>query len=76
MFIYVPPGVGNEVLKLLASSLQLKEQYKIYERRTSLALIPFYESRIKFIEQCKWEKSRYQDTKADIELQETFKKTS
>ena len=31
-------------------ALELKEQYKEWERRTSLALIPFYMERLKFME--------------------------
>jgi hypothetical protein len=30
-------------------ALELKDLYKEYERRTSLAMIPFYMSRIEFI---------------------------
>ena len=32
-------------------ALELKELYKEYERRTSLAMIPFYQDRLKFIEE-------------------------
>lgn len=39
-------------------SIELKELYKEYERRTSLAMIPFYQDRLTFIEQQQWEKSR------------------
>jgi hypothetical protein len=31
--------------------IEMKELYKEYERRTSLAMIPFYQERLKFIEQ-------------------------
>jgi len=32
-------------------AIELKELYKDYERRTSLAMIPFYMSRLEFIEE-------------------------
>lgn len=32
-------------------SIELKELFKEWERRTSLALIPFYQERVKFMEE-------------------------
>lgn len=32
-------------------AIELRELYKEYERRTSLAMIPFYMERLKFIEE-------------------------
>jgi hypothetical protein len=42
------PAFFSEEDKL---AIELKELYKEYERRTSLAMIPFYMERVKFIEQ-------------------------
>jgi len=42
------PGLFTREDKLM---IALKEQYKEYERRSSLAMIPFYQGRLKFIEE-------------------------
>lgn len=39
-------------------ALQLKELYKEWERRTSLALIPFYMERLKFMEDERYKRNR------------------
>lgn len=50
-------------------SIELKEMYKEYERRTSLAMIPFYQDRLNFIEQQQHEKARNPQTpKEDLEF--------
>jgi hypothetical protein len=38
-------------------ALELKELYKDWERRTSLALIPFYMERLKFMEDERYKRS-------------------
>jgi hypothetical protein len=39
-------------------AIELRELYKEYERRTSLAMIPFYMERLKFIEEQQYHKMR------------------
>ena len=49
-------------------ALTLREQYRDYEQRTSLAMIPFYEQRAQFIESELDLKTRAHAPKADIEF--------
>lgn len=39
-------------------AIELRELYKEYERRTSLAMIPFYMERLRFIEDEQYQKQR------------------
>lgn len=50
-------------------AIELKELYKEYERRTSLAMIPFYMSRLQFIEEQQYLKQKNPHTpKEELEF--------